>query len=824
MKLLVSLSQKELLTELKEIGDEFENIVLGTYSLQPQFFEDVVLNILQQKDAKNVLVMVDGRHYIETFKSAKEAGVTYLIEPIIMNYDFHSKFILLTSEDSGKLFVQSCNVTENGFMRNGDVFSLVDSDLSYDYPETIFVFQELKEFFSSLSSKQLISCTHHQKKILNSLDYPWLENAKLPEKSQLPIRLLHSVNKPILHQLQDQLSDEEIEQIVIVSPFFDLKGKVLRYLTTNFSKNIQLYIQPDRVQNLPIKTIKALERKGNNISVYKLSFNDDVNRYLHAKILIFKTKYGSYCLTGSANATVAGLLSNSATGNIELSLLRYENKKSYFDYLIKNNSLSSKKIKISSLKSNPSKPITFESKTDFYITEARLESDNLILHFSPSIEDVYKYSTITITRTAYIEPVIITKKLVSKDKIIIPIKDELEQLYKQSAYVTIQLQKTQDRKEILQSNKRWISTQFLELTPRKRDIRLIEKTNGRNGLIRLMDQLKTASEIPSMFLYYLQYIDFDWLADTLNKTRRRIVQRTHQEDGLQDEFVSYERKIITAQDVLEKIVKRHDKKFKKLVTGINNVEDYDARIRNIFNLFLFLNKIIIWFILRLNCYIEDFDDIIRRMELLVGTREKFWYNKEGFGFFDMVKEIIGKKEFHKSYNALNVQLHFIVLSKILQSLAKNSKLETSNGMKHRLNNLIYLSCVEKNKKKEIKKLFKTRFQYIIQEYEEYETFNLSEKEIVTQILSFHENTVSQGSCNNCGKRTSFQKKQDEFLCPKCARKVFKKSGKRYHLMRCVKCGYTKWLAHSKKGRLEFCEKDSMYMKDCEATLYIPKIV
>lgn len=821
---MVSLVQKEIITELKECGEDFENIIAGTYSLKPQFFEEEILKIFQQKDAKRIMLMVDSRHYEETFQAARKAGVMYLIEPISLKHDFHPKFILMSSEETGKLLVGSGNLTENGLIRDGEIFTLVDYDLVKEYPDILSVFAEMKDFLISLSERDFIRSSKHEEQILKSLDVPWLVDAEPSEADHRRIRLLHSVKRAILSQVKEILNDEEVTRIILTSPFFDLKGKVLRYLVDDFCDTIHLLIQPDRVHNFPIKTIKKLRREGSCISTYKIAFRNDINRFIHAKIAVFETEKGSYCLTGSANATSAGLLSTSRTGNVELCLLRYEKKRKSFDYVLMNNELESKQVNLSLLKSNPLSPPITAPSPDIYIEEAKLESNKLIIYFSPPVGKVYKHATLTVSRPVSVKPITMKQTLSDKGRLMINLSEDTKRFCEQSAFVTLTLRKGLSKKT-LSSNKRWISTEVLEQTPRKRDVNIVEKTNGRIGLIRLMNQLNRASEIPTMLLYYLQFLDFDWLAESLDRHRRRIVRRSLGEEGSEDEMATFERYVLTAEEVLEKIVDRHEKKFEQMIEEIElNEEDLQIRVRRMFDLFLFINKIVIWFILRKDVGMEELSDMIHRMKLLVGTRERFWYKYEGLGYLDRVKEFVGKKTFLDLYEKLDVLPHFIVLSKIILNLSKGMSRRLRLELTNQLGDAIRNACIKKNKSKEIAGLSKESLMKVVEEYDEYEHFFFSYKTLLNHTLKIIKGSEPRGHCNECKRVTSFRINSNTYLCPNCARKRFGKRPTHLILMECRKCCYTKWMPADRVGRLEFCEKDGMLMYRIPGTFHIPRDV
>ncbi len=817
---MVSFSQKEIITEIKESGEEFENIIVGTYSLDSQFFEDEILKIFQQKDAKRIVLMIDSRYYPETFKKAKGVGVSYQIEPIYLQNNFHPKFILMTSEETGKLFIGSGNLTENGMLRDGDVFSLIDYDLAEEYPDINLIFSEMKGFLLSLSENGNIRSGTHKNKILKAFEVPWYVDAQLPQKKRRSIQLLHSVRQPILSQLKRILGNDDVRKITIMSPFFDLKGKVLHDLINNFCDNIQLYIQPDRVSNFPLKAIKKIKEKQEaDISIFKASFESDINRFIHAKIFLFETDKGCYCLTGSANATFSGLLSRSGRGNVELCLLRYEKRKKSFDYLLKNNEINIRKIPVSRVNENINKPNEIIETPDIYIEEAELDGNKLFLTFSPSAKKGYKYSKIIISRPVHVKPIKFEQKITMNNQIVVNLSDVQKNFCEQSAFVTFSLGKGNSDK-ILKSNKRWITTQMLEKIPRKRDLRIVEKTNGRIGLIKLLNDLDDASEIPTMLLYYLQYLDFDWLAESLDRGRRKIVEGLLGEEGFEDQIISYDRFILTAEDVLEKIVIKHEKKFEHMVEEVEEIEDLEERVKKMFDLFVFLNKIEIWFIYRKEISIEKLYDIIHRMQLLVGTRNRYCYNYNGFGYFDKVKENLGKKTFLKLHSNLDVLPQFMVLSQIILDLAK----KTSGSEKQRLTNLltdvISQASINKNKRREIKGLEEKRIVQAIHEYEEFENFSISVQDLVKKTFNLIKSPLPRGYCARCNRLTSYRIDSKTFLCPKCARKQYSKKHIRLTLKTCRSCGYFKWVPINKIG-LEFCEKDENLMVANAGRFYIP---
>jgi len=811
--------QKEIITELKESQD-FDNVVVGTYGYSPNFFEDIILRIFQQKDAKRIMVLIDPQHYEDTFQTARSAGVLYLMEPISHENLFHPKFIFMTAEDAARLLIGSANITENGFIRDGEVFTVIDYEQAKEYPIILSVFAEMRDFLISLTQNGYVRSEKHKEKILESLSVSWLSKAARSNNSYREIRILHNLNTGILPQLNHILKGNKVERIAILSPFFDSKGKVINYLASNFAGKIGLYIQPDRVCNFPVDTIKTLIRKGKEISVFSVSFKNAPNRFIHAKMILIETNKGNYCLTGSANATVDGLIVNSATGNVELCLLRYDKNKKSFEYLFNNSELTCKRIDVKLLKPNLSVPRTTLPYPDIYLEEARIEGNNLIVQFSPPLKEGYSQATLTISRPVSIKPIVIEQTVTKKSQVIVGLSEDVKRYCEQSAYVTLTLSRGSS-KSVLLSNKRWISTQVLDSTPRKREINLIEKSHGRIGLITLLNQLDKASDISTMLLYYLQFLDFDWLEESLERTRRRIVRKSIDEEGLEDEIVVSDRFVLTAKEVLEIILAKHEQKFDKLIENVEKTKDLDEQVQRIFDLFLFLNKIVIWFILRKDADLSKISGIIHRMKLLVGTRKRFWYSQNALGYFDKIQELLGRKKFLALYENMDVLPHFILLSHIILKLAEKQSDKRKLILEKQLSNILRNTCVTNNKKKEIAELPKDKMEKVIAEYKEYEDFVFSLKALRKQAVRLVRKTSRQGPCQKCKKQTQYRISSDQYLCPHCARKQVENGEANLVLMRCVKCGFLEWQPAAKTRYLMFCKRDSMRMEMIRSKFYVP---
>lgn len=809
---------KEFVSTLKEGDGDFENIIVGTYGFDSVFFEDIVLDIFESKDASTIITLVDGSHYENTFREARSAGVSYFIEPISHRL-FHPKFILMTSESSGTLIISSANMTKNGLTEDGEIFTQIDYSDSTGDQTLKHLFWEMKGFLNGLVSKRYVRSDKHNECLLKALQVPWIDQVPVSANAR-SIRLLHNLDNAILPQIKEVLSGNDVETIRILSPFFDCDGKAIRYLSDNFSGKIDLYIQPDRACNVPIEVINSLAYREKRLKIFKINFKGSSNRYIHAKVILFETKNGVYCLTGSANCTNDALLLNSNEGNIELSLLRYEKDKEAFQYLLNNKELVLDEIGSSELSPNIGGSSSNGTVSDFFLEDARLEGNRLIVKFEP-VKKGFENALLEINRTSTTTPISLKGTIIEKGIFVHKLSEEKTRYCEQSAYVTLTLSK--NAYSNLVSNKRWISTEMLEKFPRKKEIRLIERTHGREGFITLLNRLdEAAADIPTMLLYYLKFLDFGRLAETLEEGRKKFVQRKNQD---QEEATAqiYDKFVLDAKEVLITILDGHKRKFVDLIEKIETGNDVEEHVKNIFDFFVFIDKIVIWFISRKNTSPANVLEIIQRMKLLVGTDKRYWYHGEHTGYFQKLKDKIGCENFEKIYDGLDVLPHFILLSMIILELTKNQNQKRRLLLKKHLAILLQNACFYDEEKTGLLVVSKEKMKKAIVEYKEFENISFS-KNRLREINDLLKTKIDEGKCRSCGKTTRYHINSREYLCPECAEEPLKLKGTYLALMQCTKCGYEGWERINMKGTkpIFWCPKDGGIREEMATRFYKPK--
>jgi len=716
---MVSMTPVEILTELRESGD-YENAVLGTYAFSPTFFENQILPKLRSKDVQNIVVLIDPIDLEATFKEAKEVGIFYLLEPMATRNIFHPKFTLLTSTESGKLTIGSANITQQGYASNGEILTSLDYDKYNPSTEALSVFIGMKEFLQRSIEKGLVRSSKHAAKIHQAINVPWLKSEPKCDR----IRLIHSLDMPILEQIRMIVEGQEIERIIISSFLFS--SEVIRYICEKFCKKVDIILQPGRAIGLARKEIEnIIKDTGATLSFHQIVFKDEESRFLHAKVFLMKGNKGSYCLTGSANPTVSAMLSTPPTGNVEVCLLRFEEDKEYFDYLFDNPSITVKKIDLDRIAFVSSPPLPPVEKSDLDLIEARIEGNCLIVEFLP-LNPNYKLARLIIRRANAIEPKIIDTETVTDDKIAVRLSEDAQRYCQDSCFVVLELRRERDDPNPLVSNKRWISTEISELVPSNRDVETVRRTDGRVGLIKLLNQLDKASESPQMLLYYLQFIDFDWLFETVKSVRKHIVE-TIDPEIMEDQRYMLERLNITPEYVLNKILTRHQRKFKELTSHVEPTPDLTVKVEKIFNLSMFINKMVIWFVLNKKCSVSELIHICG----YDGTIDIFC-NK----FLDKLRRLLGKEEADNLMDSLNVLTHIMVLSKIIRDIQHSDPIyERVNLWPIRRFNELYRKSLENlcENSEEIIAKGRSKLPKLIKEYEEFQGISLGADDVLANV-------------------------------------------------------------------------------------------
>lgn len=302
------MSDFKVLDELAR-SNGYDIALMTTYNFEIDFFERFILNSLFENQIKKVSVFVDAKRLNESLSTKKPVsiGKKYVVNPVEIRGAFHPKVILLLGKEKAKLFVESANLTMNGFVKNNEVFNVFNYDKDNQQnlslvSDAIAFFERLNDISYNLEDsifEEIKSLVYYDKRSNNTESF-----------------LLENLNRSILSQVIEHVSN--VSEIDIAVPYYDNYLAALGKISEAYpNAKINLYIQ-NKMSNFPIglKEDKAI----NKIYVYNALENG--NAFYHGKVFRFITDEGSYILYGSANCTQSALTTIFAdNGNIECSVL-----------------------------------------------------------------------------------------------------------------------------------------------------------------------------------------------------------------------------------------------------------------------------------------------------------------------------------------------------------------------------------------------------------------------------------------------------------------------------------------------------------------------
>ena len=566
------------LAMLKELSGSklYSSAILGTFQFDGEFFENEVLPILNQLDITNIIVLTDTQSYREANDLGK-AGQEYYIDHVRCPGIHHPKFVALLGRDHGRAFVGSANLTDAGWQRSGELMTTLDYPNEAD--ETLPAFSQLREFIEH--STEQIHGSRATAAITEAFrDAPWLPETPTAEPRQL--KILHNYTDPLLSQVLDHIGDKTIEEIEICSPFFSGTDETTFAELCNLSpKTIQINLQPDNVKGFDATVLEepCFDEIDVRVNEYALT-GDDTDRYLHAKLLLLKGPAGAWAFYGSPNFTTPALLKTRTNGNIELGVLRYETDPTYFDYLLDTETVTREQITPNSVSyRTPNSTESDNKNRDFYLTDAYLKNDGtLIIEHD---EGTSSQATVYLRQAGSDEELEIILSESNSGRL--QCQDErIPQLCRQSVQARITLEFQDDSKS---SDARWVALPTLEQTARPSEVQAVEASDGREGLIEVLDRLPTWG----LICEFLEGVNFESM-DVATRGRRINISDPTPSDG--DEMEEWDPK--GRDEILEQ---KADLLLNRLETTRENLilNETDPELFTDFvNQYVALCKLVLW--------------------------------------------------------------------------------------------------------------------------------------------------------------------------------------------------------------------------------------
>jgi hypothetical protein len=326
----------KLYDELKDGG--YHSSIISTFNVDITFYDQVVQHRLRSIGCTNNILLVDDNMWRQTVGLEsiipRFIGRSYILWPVDASSGggqpfscFHPKLFLQLGKRQGRLIIGSANMTLKGYAHNQEILAEIkwsQSDEGVEALATRSIIRKAYDYLSGFLDRRIPSVEHKLTQI--EREAPWLMEAAAAEDvfdlangEQSGFLVGRSPDGGIARRFADWVGDEQVNRLVIVSPYWNEKMDAAHYLRERFDDaDTYLLLQP-KTASFP-----ASEDVLNEFQPRELQVKEDAtSRFLHAKIIVAEGIQFDHVLIGSANCTFAALGSAGHSGlNHEACLYR----------------------------------------------------------------------------------------------------------------------------------------------------------------------------------------------------------------------------------------------------------------------------------------------------------------------------------------------------------------------------------------------------------------------------------------------------------------------------------------------------------------------
>lgn len=368
---------------------DYHSAVLTTFSVDLVNIDSKILNTLRHKKICSLSIFADNAQLDNAYsfvspQSVPHLGCGYTITGIRVPGAFHPKINFFAGYNSALCLIGSGNLTAGGHGKNHELFTgfMADDDNPLCLPL-------IKEIWAYLCDITAHAGEFEQQRILkeipqncsllkNSDGYTPHQVTELTDGLQAAL-LYNDGRSGIFSQLKEIVPFPDVRKVTVVSPFFDEDGRTLDIIQKECpAAGINVLIQEDS-DRLPFKIVNDNIRFFNfNKTVRGKKNFKNFQRTMHLKMFLFETDSMKYCITGSANATEAGLGNPATPGtNYEMCVLYAS---SGIDFLKELELNYSEKDRIAlTAKTTSAKAVSPRQSLPFRIREASVRAEKLIV-------------------------------------------------------------------------------------------------------------------------------------------------------------------------------------------------------------------------------------------------------------------------------------------------------------------------------------------------------------------------------------------------------------------------------------------------------------
>lgn len=316
----------------EQLAGPWNHALFLTFGANIPFFENVLWRQLSSR-CRNKIILADGELLLTAYEQYAASGLVryvnhqYIVEGIFAPRAAHAKLILLVNPDKGRLLVGSGNLSQEGYAAGGELFT--EYEYSAKTPATLNAFVAVHKLVESLTQLGYVQGPVLKRLELLFSETPWLYKAANNDLSPVRDNLEHS----FLAQLKETLAGEAVEELWIMSPFYDEQCRGLAQLLASVQPlKAFLLVQPGRT-SVSLDALQSVIHDTRSQCEIRSVRRGTNTPYIHAKLYLAKTAKRSVCLQGSPNLSQVGMMLAHPYGNIEVANLLF-GEPSTFDYIL----------------------------------------------------------------------------------------------------------------------------------------------------------------------------------------------------------------------------------------------------------------------------------------------------------------------------------------------------------------------------------------------------------------------------------------------------------------------------------------------------------
>lgn len=310
------INEISLLDEITKNQNRYDVSIITTFTADLNFYEEIVWHKLKVAGCRANALLIDSDKFqaICNQNQSYRFGTEYTLLPIeVSNGVFHPKIVLLIGKNHCALFVGSHNQTHSAHTHNRELTAFFEIDReSAIRDKQIYcdVWQTLQNWTKDLPGEMLSIFDYAQQ----------IGGWALKNEEEISLKTFFATDETSLslwNQIKPYLP-ENIQQAILISPFFDENLTFLRHIEKELNpQEFIVGIEPKTVHISP----NAFEKMP-NVEFVETDILQSGDGYLHAKSLYLKDKTGKeFFILGSANASYPAWLADGSGRNFESVIL-----------------------------------------------------------------------------------------------------------------------------------------------------------------------------------------------------------------------------------------------------------------------------------------------------------------------------------------------------------------------------------------------------------------------------------------------------------------------------------------------------------------------